>query len=404
MSLYDLKNEKKEKTLSVFLMYVLFTCAVYILPYTKFVVPYILAAVIMLGSLFFIVMKQDKSLELVLLLLFLSVFYAFIAWATGRSFVGAVNEGIRNIRFFLPAFWALYSLKYCNQKQKNIFIIICSIIILFIFVKTTIALETDPLIARILAQDKASTSNEINQYRLQNIGGFEFSYMMGIITLCLAYSALKIKIGWLKIFFIVLIILCFNYIISTMYTTLLLLTFIGILILIFFNVKDKVLKLILVAIGLFLLFFLGDIFLFFSNLFPKDSLLSSKFESIYKSIVEGDVGQLGDRPQLILDSLNKWIKNPIFGNYDATSNSHSMIVGLLEQTGIVGLFVVGYLFIVLSRAIYQELKRRNIPTDLYIVSIIFLLFLAFFNPIGYVFEVSIAVYLITPLVAELICK
>ena len=104
MSLYDLKNEKKEKTLSVFLMYVLFTCAVYILPYTKFVVPYILAAVIMLGSLFFIVMKQDKSLELVLLLLFLSVFYAFIAWATGRSFVGAVNEGIRNIRFFLPAF------------------------------------------------------------------------------------------------------------------------------------------------------------------------------------------------------------------------------------------------------------------------------------------------------------
>lgn len=401
MSLCNFKNERKENTLSGFLMYVLFTCTIYVLPYTKFVVPYILAAAIMLGTLFFIIMKQDKSFELVFLLIFISIFYSFIAWATGRSFIGGINEGIRNIRFFIPAFWGVYALRYCNQRQKNLFILFFSILILFIFIKTTIALEVDPWISRILAQDKSSTSSEINQYRLQNIGGFDFSYMMGIITLCLVYAALKVKKYSLKILFIVLIVLCFNYIISTMYTTLLLLTFLGMLILLLINVKDTVVKLLLISIGLFSLFFLGDIFRLLSTVFPQESLLSSKFESIYQSIYEGDAGQLGDRPQLILESLSKWINNPIFGRYDSTSDSHSMIIGLLEQTGIVGLLTISFLFYIFTKRIYQELKYKKLPTDLYVVSIIFLLLLAFFNPIGYVFEMTIAVYFIVPICTEL---
>lgn len=401
MNLYDLKNVKKEKSLSVFLTYVLFTCIVYILPYTKFVVPYILAAIIMLGSLLFILIRQDKNFELVLLLLFLSVFYAVIALAAGRNVVGGINEGIRNIRFFIPAFWGLYALRYCNQRQKNMFILFFSIVVLFIFVKTTIALEKDPWIARILAKDKSHSSNELNQYRLQNVGGFEFSYMMGIITLCLVYAALKVKKYFLKILFIVLIILCFNYIITTMYTTLLLLTFVGMIILLLINIKDKIVKFLLVIIGLFSLLFLGDIFRFLSTILPQDSLLVTRFESIYQSIYEGDAGQLGVRPQLILQSLNKWINNPLFGRYDATSDSHSMIIGLLEETGIAGLLIISFLFYTFTKRVYKELKSKKLPIDLYVVSIIFLVLLAFFNPIGYVFEVTIAVYFIVPLCTEL---
>ena len=397
MSLYDLKNENKESGLSGFLIYVLLTCMVYILPYTKFVVPYIISALLMIGSLFFIIIKRDKNIILLCFLIFLSVVYAVFTWGTGRSLVGAINEGIRNIRFFIPAFWGLYALKYCNNKQKRIFIILFALLSLFVFVKTTIALEADPWIARILAQDKSSTSSEVNQYRLQNIGGFEFSYMMGIITLCLVYAMLKIKKNYLKIIFAILIVLCFNYIITTMYTTLLLLTFVGALVLMFLNIKQKYIRLLLIIIGIISLFFLGDIFLFISNIFPKESLLSSKFKSIYQSIYQSDVGQLGDRPKLILDSLTKWIKNPIFGKYDASSDSHSMVIGLLEQTGIVGITIVGYLSCVLTKLVYQELKRKNLKTELYVVSVIVLVLLAILNPIGYVFEMTIAVYFIVPI-------
>jgi hypothetical protein len=119
--------------------------------------------------------------------------YALIAWGAGKELLEAMNEGIRNIRFFLPVFWGIYTLRYCSRKQKILFLLFISCLAVFILLNTTSALASDPWLARRLAQDKSSSSDEINRYRLQNIGGFEFSYMMGIVTLCLADFTLKTK-------------------------------------------------------------------------------------------------------------------------------------------------------------------------------------------------------------------
>ena len=400
MSLYDEKEIREQRVTFGFILYVLLTCIVYILPYTKFVVPYIIAALIMLGSLLFTVFKQDNNLLYIVILLFMSALFVVLYWANGLLMVDCINEWIRNIRFFIPVFWALYALKYCNQKQKNFFIILFSIVVVFLFIRTSIELEKDPWIARKLAQGKETSTDEVNAYRLNNVGGFEFSYMMGIVTLCLLYAALKVEKLLLKIIFVILTILSFNYIITTMYATLLLLTLVGMFILLFVNIKNKGIKILLAVFAVLTLFFLEDILLFLSTAFSEGSLLNEKFHNIYLSFVEEDANVLGSRPQLILDSLKKWINNPIFGKVDSTSNSHSMVIQILEQTGLVGLFIISFVFIALTKRIYKLMEEKELPTSLFTISIIFLVVLAFLNPIGYCFEITIAVYFIVPLLTE----
>lgn len=401
MSLYNEKEIREQRVSFGFILYVLLTCVVYILPYTKFVVPYIIAALIMLGSLLFVVFKQDEDFALIIFLVFLSVLFSVLIWATGHSLVGSINDGIRNIRFFIPAFWTLYALKYCTQKQKTFFIILFAVLVAFLFIRTSIELERDPWVARILAQGKETSTDEVNAYRLSNVGGFEFSYMMGIITFVFLYAAFKVEKPLLKIIFVILVLLCFNYILSTMYTTLLLLTFIGIVIMLIINVQDKGIKIALILLSLFLLLFSGEIFKFLSTVFPQGSLLSKKFNSLYTALYQEDLTELGDRPKFIIESLNRWIQNPIFGKFDPNAYySHSFIITILEHTGIVGLLIFGYLFFVMTKKVYDALKNKQLPTNLYIISVIYLVLLSFLNPIGYCFEITIAVYFIVPLLTE----
>ena len=241
-NLREKQNEKKE-TLSFFLFYLIIICMVYILPFFKFVVPYMIAGPLMLATLFPFLFKKTPWLTRVVMMCAVFLAVALIGALNGvYSPVGSLNEFVRNVRFFLPIFWGCYALKYTTEKQQKVFLVIFGILVAFILIRTLIALEMDPWISRLLAQSKEASSNEINEFRRQNVGGFEFSYMMGIITFCLTWAALKVKNILLKVFLILGVILCFYYIIETMYTTLLLLTFLGVLLLLFLEIKNPIIK------------------------------------------------------------------------------------------------------------------------------------------------------------------
>ena len=133
-----------------------------------------------------------------------------------------------------------------------------------------------------------------------------------------------------------------------MYTTLLMLTFIGVVALIFFSVKSKTAKFFLVIGAIAISFLMAPIFEILSSAFPEDSLLNSKFENIYSALIEKDISNLGSRPALIAEAFENWLKAPIFGALSSESNSHSLIMNILEISGIVGfipwvaMFFVGY--------------------------------------------------------------
>lgn len=386
----------------IFVLYAVLTAIVYILPYTKLRIPYILAASLMLVSLPLLLLRQRDLVRYTVLLLGTS-FILFMGYLLFCDFPlsVAMNELIRNVRFFLPVLWGCYAIRYCTSKQKG-FLLACIFIVVFIILINTLqALAADPWIARMLAQGTSTSSNQLNAYRLRNVGGFEFSYMMGIITLCFVWLALNASKRWVKIAGVILTILGFYYILQCQYTTLLLLTFLGTVLLLFRRARSWKVRILLLIGCVALIIGFVPLLYYLSDLFAG-SLLSSKFLQIAEAFTNQDVNELGRRPELIAQSLQDWLKSPIFGGYYEggdyqNSNAHSLVFSILGQNGVIGIGLWSWIFARSWKTVRRVMEEKTLSPELFDIAMVFLLALSFLNPIGYVFEVTIAVFLIVPL-------
>lgn len=404
---YDKTNYyERKKTINApfFLIYIIITILVYILPYSKVTIPYIISGSLMLIFLPFVIFKQKKWFSYCMVLFIFTAFIFILDILLGNyGLTDAINESIRNIRFFIPALWFFYSIKYCNFKHYKILIIFFIFLTFFILIKTLFALENNQWISRILAQGKESDTPEIRFYRLQNIGGFEFSYMIGILTICFVWGAFRSKKLSTKVLLSILAIISYYFIIKTMYTTLLLLTTICLIIMFYFFIKNKGLKLLFIFSMILIIIILPNIFKSLSLVF-NDSLLSEKFMNIYYTLTGNGIDSLGSRPILIKNSLNNWLMNPILGGNVINSNSHSFIFSILEKNGLIGLSIFIFLFYQTWKLINFNLKKINIELLLFNICFLYFILLSVLNPIGYVFELSIVTFFITPVFSIIIEK
>lgn len=389
---------------TVFAGYVALILAVYILPAVKLTVPYIIAAMLMLIFLPIAMMKMNRNFYYFVLLIGTTGFVFFLDLVNGiYGNVDAINEAISNFCFFLPAALAIFALRFCTPKQQRIVLIIFAIISVLMLSKTMSALEQNSWITRILAQDKTSDSSEIRAYRMDNVGGFEFSYMIGVVTLCLTWAAIRSNKIIIKILCLAGTVICFNYIIQTMYTTLLILTAIGIILLLVINTKNIIVKIILILGSIVLIFSLASLSEYLSGLFGN-SLLAIKFMKINSALTGGGADALGSRPAMIMEAVRRWWKSPLWGGYAASDKTHSLIFSILERTGLIGFFSFLSCFIASYKIISVELKKKGIDTVLLTVVFLYVFALAVLNPVGFVYEVTIAAFFITPLWSVFICS
>lgn len=401
----DLTVQKdNNKSISLlFIIYALITSAVYILPVAKLSIPYVFAGTLMLLSVVFFAFVKSDWFEVAFWLCFASLLqFALGTLISGVAVGESINEFIRNVRFFVPALWGVFALRYSTLKQKKLFLFLFAILLLYILLNTTAALKENPMIARELAQNKQDSSSEINAFRRNNVGGFEFSYMMGIVTLCLAEVALKAKKLLVRLLSAMAAFFCFSYIIQTMYTTLLVLTFIGVVVLIFFNFKSPLSKFLLIIAALVILFFIGDIFALLGEVFPSESVLHEKFVNLSRAVSEKDATITGSRPERIAASLENFVQHPVFGRYDLSSSPHSTVFGCLETYGIVGFGLLVFVFVKMTRTVLGGIKDIGGDRKLFYTVLIYLIALAFLNPVNYVFELTIAAFFIVPMVCEFI--
>ncbi len=397
---YSISNKHikhKKNFISFFILYIIFTFLIYTLPYTKVKVPYVISGSLMLGFLPIAILKKRQWKNFTILLVLLSFFIFLLDFFIGGySIIDSLNEMIRNIRFYTPVLWTLYILIYCRKEEYKYFFISFISIVSVILYKTLNALETNQWITRILAKAKTQDTLEIRAYRLQNVGGFEFSYMMGIVIICLVWTALKARNKFVKVICLCAAGISYYYIIQTMYTTLLILTSISVLILIIFNIRNKGIKLTIIIVFFILIFGLIPFLEFLSSIFV-DSLLSTKFMQIHDALIYGNLEALGSRPQHILDALENWMNSPILGGYNVGNKNHSTIIGLLEKNGLVGLGAYIFLYYKAWKILKFNLKYNGY--NYFLVNIVFFytLLLSFFNPIGYIFEITISTFFVAPL-------
>ena len=380
----------------LFCLYTVATVAVYLLPYAKLMFPYIPVAILMLVSLPFLMMKKSSWGMYGVVLLFSTVLLFCIGF---YALVDGINDAIRNLRLFLPILWGGYAITYCNKKQRIFLLLGFLAVTAVILISSMKALQEDPWIARILAQDQTTSSDEVNQYRLQNVGGYPFAYMVGVVTIGAAYLALNLRKFWKKLLAILAVIVCYYYIIQTMYTTLLLLTTVCIFVLLFCHMKSLLGKYFLFAAALLGVFLLPPLFSYLSGVF-EGSLLSTKFEQMYLAMSGEGIESLGTRPRLVSEALQNWLKTPFFGGqYD--THAHSLLFEMLQTQGLFGLSVWIFLFVVTWRFMHKELKKAQADTTIFNVCMLYFTALSIFNDTRYTFEITIAIFFVIPVLASL---
>ena len=392
-----LSNKQKrltERSKMLFVVYMMLTITAYTLPMLKITLPYIVVALLLLASIVVLVLKNSKWMYQVIVLCLSTLIVVTIGMLTGvYGLVDAINELIRNVRFFLPVLWGCFALKYCDKKHHKFIMITFGILCVYILIKTLNVLQSVPDVCRELAKSTTYQSSVRTEYRMQNVGGFEYSYMMGVVTLGFVWNAVTSKNQKIKILSLIAAVVCYYFVIQTMYTLLLILVFIGTLLIFYFTTK-KILVKGIIAIGVILGLTSMEPFLkFLSELFSFNYGLEEKFTSMYLALRYDDVDIVGSRPELMKAALVNWLEHPILGGmHSKDSNSHSFIMNVLEDNGVIGLSVWVGLFSFGWKQIRSFLSHKT----LFDVTMIYVLLLSLFNPIGYVFEITFVAYLIIP--------
>ena len=103
-----------------------------------------------------------------------------------------------------------------------------------------------------------------------------------------------------------------------------------------------------------------------------------------------------------MDAVQRWLKSPIWGGYETSDKTHSFVFSTLEAIGIIGLLAFLWCLRSAYKSISLELRKKQVDTVLLSIVFLYVFALAVLNPIGYVFEVTIAAFFITPLWSVLI--
>ena len=389
-------NRRVKIPVPLFVIYTFITLAVYILPNTKLTVPYIISGSLMLISLPVIMLLDRKYLNYGVVLLLISSYFLVVHILRYPVLTDGINEVIRNVRFFIPILWGAYGIRFVSEKQKKAILILFFLLTAYILYNTMVALEQEPWIARILAQDQSTSSDEVNAYRLGNVGGYPFSYMIGVVAIMVMSLTLKAKKAVYRIIGAVLMVVIYIYIVQTMYTTLLLLTTSACLILLLVQFKSPLVKLSVLI--LFFVIAVGFVPLLelTKGLFDSGSLLVTKFEQIIASLTGEGIDALGRRPQLMAGAISNWLSSQIVGMYTKLS-AHSLILDFLQSNGLMGFALWIVLFVVAWKLILTELKMANVNPTTFNVAMTYFTVLSFFNDTKWTFDITIAAFFIVPI-------
>lgn len=315
-------------------------------------------------------------------------------WNTFLDFNAAINLSLILYLCLIPYF-IFEALQSRNNRLEAIAVICITVLLLGVIGFNTLReFSVDPTVARLLAKG-INDDDYINFLRNSNIGGFGFSYSIGMLTPYTAMRITKAK-GKKKILPIIVLIVLFVYIYYSQYTTLLLLSFFFTAIVFIVKARDRALKSVLIIMLLALLLNMRSIFFYLSSHLSLETL-ALHFEDLY-NLMSGK-GSESSRQELYKNAFVLFLRYPLFGanlkdpsNAYIANHAHSTFFGLLVNGGIVG---TGLYYGVLGIAIRNIKHALGSIRDIQPVFIMFFV-LGIINP-AISFEITAVVFMLIPL-------
>lgn len=388
----------------ILFIYVLGYLILTILPMVKYSVPYIVSGTYCLSFLVFGLLniyQRERHIRDILIILFCGIVQGVVAYLNDNATLSEIiNEPIRALRIIVPCFILYYVLK-TSKKIKLFLWIFLTALFLYISVTTLISLLENPWIVRELAG--AGEEEKMMSYRMQNVGGFEFSYAFGLMLPLFITLAFKSKYKLIKILGVLLAVFIIYYILSAQYMILFIISIISVFIIVLRGSNEPHIKAIAIFISIASLILIAPIFRWIASLNVGDIMRSRLLNLADFFNGNREIGETSSRVDLYKDALREFLHHPIAGQYssNASGESHSLVLGTLARTGIIGLSFLIAEFFIYYQTNKDFLQEHDVNTELFNIIFICYVILTVLNPIGYAYEIAIVIFLYVPLTTVL---
>ena len=374
----------------------------YIMPLVKYYVRDLYALIYGMALCFFCALNSKEASKYFVLSFLSALLLATIvsAFAYNFSFQPLYSLLIHLLLFFcVPPTLFLYIKKHMSLGELDVIVKAITVIILTVFVSSFIVLLSYPEAARALAS--SSASNELlNRWRRSNVGGFNFTYSMGLFFL-LTIDRLKGAKGYFKGTCILMLICMAYFFLMAQYVTLLIiLTGVSMIYVIMQNQKNGG----VLAVGGFLILLilinLAGIFRFFAGVIESE-IISRRLYEVAEFLAGGEMGvSMESRWDVYMEGLQYFIKSPIWGNnvesYGGIDIWHSTVIEYLVKTGLIGITIY---FVLFKNATAKTfISKGKSKSKLVIPCMIYFVVLSILNPTQYAHEIAILLWLFIPLI------
>lgn len=393
---------------------VLFLQGCYLLPVMQ--VFFNVQTVVYLTMAFTIIFCHDKASLSVIgrtLLIFLPYYIImYLIAKPGDAKYGFLHPILLSWHVIFPAILAHQLLLRGRKYEIQFTLVTFLLIVLYVLSQSLNEMETNEVIMR-----EMTSGNTDEEYKLlmmyENIGSFGFSYMCGAAFLCFLAQLVYIdnRHKKLRTILLILVIIFAIFISRAQFTTLLLLSLVGIGYIIFINIgnfKWRIVFLIFIAPLLTLL-----IPLFISLLidFFQDTVVGDHLQIFYKSLTgSGEENAYStSRAQLRTDALKQFLQSPFWGQNVLVqparylyTHSHTSVLSYLIATGLIG--TISYLYALwnINRPILHLFNKKEL-FHVVMPFIGYYFILAFYNPVEAP-EISWGIFCVFPLITLLINK
>lgn len=382
---------------------------------------YIEIGIIMLFSLYCILPSANNSINFMLMLMFVAVYIAYIFFKNFESakvilmFVAVIailalmktlltdtqtitgNVKIKQffsmlhqyIFMFIPLFLFWRVKNTANYRQKKFILLFVSAIIAYVIFQTMQEVTINPNAMRNWA--------EFEELAKENVANYYFVYAIPIIIVAITTVFRKLNII-LKILAIAAILILMNFLLKAQYTLALLIVVIGIILQLFFSIKNVLFKMLFVFVTVLSIFFLPSLLLFISENIESEQV-SLRLYELYVFLSSGDASGYNLNGRLILyeKSIIAFFRSPIWGNRYLGFDGHATFLSVLSDMGLLG----GIPFFYLVISAYNKAKNflgENAKRLFY--AFFCWLLMGLTNPIHRSLPIAFAMWFIAPLAIE----
>ncbi|OUP75315.1 hypothetical protein B5F08_11410 [Anaeromassilibacillus sp. An172] len=303
----------------------------------------------------------------------------------------------RLLRKTLLVFGGLYYTMPDNKPYRKI-VYNCAKIFLLITVITSInVLQTDPYASRIMATIGDSSDSYAITMNMKNLGGFSIVYLCVALIPFLVFELRNRKGS--KLLSLFLLIGIYIYIISSAYTTALIIGTIALIAsIIIGKIENRKTMYLVILLMVIVIWFIR---------FPIADMLYSVGDS-FGGIVQNRLTYFADSligventsdAQLRVDYYTKawetFLRHPIIGGFimdDAKISGHSIILDMMARYGLVGIMALIIYFKSIYEKFYKRFKYIKINSYIFITMIVCIV-LEIVNPI----DTALALIFLVPI-------